>query len=38
MEQNLKTQNFDLNEFLAPYRKHLEWSGKSRLLYYITYL
>lgn len=34
MEQNLKTKNFDLNEFLAPYRKHLEWSGKSRLLYY----
>jgi hypothetical protein len=27
-------KTFDFNEFIAPYLKHLEWSGKSRLYYY----
>lgn len=31
---NSNLQNFNLEEFLKPYRPHLEWSGKSRLRYY----
>lgn len=30
----MNQQNFNLEKFLEPYRKHLEWSGKSRLYYY----
>jgi hypothetical protein len=34
MDYRSKLKNFSTTEFLAPYKSYLEWSGKSRLLYY----